>query len=105
MGASSGNSSAAMRGLEQLQTSLRCCGAEMFSDWQESPWSKGEGEKVPPSCCKSPSPLCGVRDHPSNIHYQGCGPALVLLLQERLLLVVGLAVLGLVVQGGGVCLA
>ena len=28
--------------------------------------------QVPDSCCKSPSPGCGARDHPSNIAYTGC---------------------------------
>ena len=39
-----------------------------------SEWHKGEdvlknGSLVPDSCCKTPTLLCGRRDHPSNIHY------------------------------------
>ena len=40
---------------------------------RKSNWS-GEhpGFRVPDSCCKTESPGCGVRDHPSNIPYTGC---------------------------------
>ena len=27
---------------------------------------------MPHTCCKTPSPGCGERDHPSNIEYSGC---------------------------------
>lgn len=58
-----------------IQSNLHCCGAETFSDWQYSVWIKsspGILNKVPDTCCKTPSFLCGKRDHPSNIYYVGC---------------------------------
>jgi hypothetical protein len=53
---------------------FKCCGAVRFGDWIVSEWFKGEdvqrnGNLVPDSCCKTPSFLCGKRDHPSNIQY------------------------------------
>lgn len=50
----------------------KCCGANLFEDWQYSYWQKenlSEGLKVPNSCCKTITPHCGKSDHPSNIHY------------------------------------
>ena len=50
-----------------------CCGAASYLDWADSAWSASQlVAKVPDSCCKSPGPGCGARDHPSNIHYTGC---------------------------------
>lgn len=49
-----------------------CCGALTFSQWRDSRWlQEGQGinNTVPDSCCKTPSPYCGVSDHPSNIWY------------------------------------
>ena len=50
-----------------------CCGAASYLDWADSAWFASQlVAKVPDSCCKSPGPGCGARDHPSNIHYTGC---------------------------------
>ncbi|KAL6265596.1 hypothetical protein P5V15_002391 [Pogonomyrmex californicus] len=56
---------------------FKCCGALRFEDWLVSEWHKDEevlknGSVVPDSCCKTPTLLCGKRDHPSNIQYTGC---------------------------------
>jgi len=53
---------------------FKCCGALRFEDWLVSEWHKDEkvlknGSVVPDSCCKTPTFLCGKRDHPSNIQY------------------------------------
>lgn len=59
--------------VDRIQREFSCCGANSFADWRESNWSKLNPEmKVPDSCCKTESPGCGVRDHPSNIPYTGC---------------------------------
>ncbi|XP_043600853.1 CD151 antigen-like isoform X2 [Bombus pyrosoma] len=63
--------------IDQMQIEFKCCGAVRFEDWLVSEWHKGEdvlkdGSLVPDSCCKTPTHLCGRRDHPSNIHYTGC---------------------------------
>ena len=54
----------------------QCCGADSYRDWaRPGAWHSvawGRGSLVPDSCCKSPAPGCGARDHPSNIHYTGC---------------------------------
>lgn len=49
---------------------FKCCGSHNYSDWKDSVWiQKPENKRlVPDSCCKTPSELCGRRDHPSNIY-------------------------------------
>ena len=52
-----------------------------------SPWKDLNPDlKVPDSCCKSESPGCGVRDHPSNIPYTGCKHKFSAQLSDHLLL-------------------
>jgi len=59
--------------VDTIQREFDCCGAQSFADWRTSNWSAENPEvKVPDSCCKTESPGCGVRDHPSNIPYTGC---------------------------------
>ncbi|XP_078049826.1 CD151 antigen [Augochlora pura] len=63
--------------IDQMQIEFKCCGALRFEDWLVSEWRKDEDvlkdlRLVPDSCCKTPTHLCGRRDHPSNIHYTGC---------------------------------
>jgi len=59
--------------VDRLQEQYSCCGVSSFSDWANSPWQRDHSQlKVPSSCCKTISPGCGWRDHPSNIHYTGC---------------------------------
>lgn len=59
--------------VDRVQQQYLCCGVHSFSDWEGSPWQVlHPGLKVPDSCCKSVSPGCGFRDHPSNIQYTGC---------------------------------
>ncbi|XP_041846434.1 CD151 antigen-like [Melanotaenia boesemani] len=57
--------------VDKLQQEFKCCGSNSSSDWVESKWihfASAEGRKVPDSCCKSLTPRCGLRDHPSNIY-------------------------------------
>lgn len=64
--------------VDQIQIKYECCGSDSYRDWtRPGAWqSEARGRVpaplVPDSCCKSPAPGCGVRDHPSNIHYTGC---------------------------------
>ncbi|XP_071536140.1 CD151 antigen-like [Panulirus ornatus] len=63
------------KAVDSMQKEYHCCGAQIFSEWQDSTWMKKNQSlnvTVPDSCCKTPSPYCGVRDHPSNIWYTGC---------------------------------
>ncbi|MED6266476.1 hypothetical protein CHARACLAT_002539 [Characodon lateralis] len=56
--------------VDKLQQEFKCCGSQNFSDWTVNKWIQ-ESEnlrRVPDSCCKTPSELCGRRDHPSNIY-------------------------------------
>ena len=62
-----------MTAVDSMQQRYSCCGSNSFQDWTSSEWrSKQDFLKVPDSCCKTMSPGCGRRDHPSNIAYTGC---------------------------------
>ena len=94
--------------LDSLQTTVGCCGANSFQDWRRSDWWDSPGRAantVPDSCCKSVSSGCGVRDHPSNIYYTGCGPRLARLAGQHLLLLATLALAISLVQSTGIVLA
>ncbi|XP_034391261.1 CD151 antigen [Cyclopterus lumpus] len=56
--------------VDKLQQEFKCCGSHNSSDWGDCVWIQSAENKrlVPDSCCKSPSNLCGRRDHPSNIY-------------------------------------
>ncbi|KAG7464297.1 CD151 antigen-like isoform X2 [Solea senegalensis] len=56
--------------VDKLQQEFMCCGSGNFSDWRDSVWIQAadNARLVPDSCCKTPSDLCGLRDHPSNIY-------------------------------------
>uniref|UniRef100_A0A671TQQ9 Tetraspanin n=1 Tax=Sparus aurata TaxID=8175 RepID=A0A671TQQ9_SPAAU len=59
------------RAVDKLQQEFKCCGSNSSSDWAESVWIRSRdanGRMVPDSCCKTPTELCGRRDHPSNIY-------------------------------------
>ena len=59
--------------VDAVQQELRCCGLLIFSEWRDSAWAPSSpASLVPDSCCKTQSPGCGGRDHPSNIPYTGC---------------------------------
>ncbi|RMC00232.1 hypothetical protein DUI87_22837 [Hirundo rustica rustica] len=57
--------------VDKLQQEFKCCGSNNYTDWADSLWIKSpeaSGRKVPDSCCKTITDLCGRRDHPSNIY-------------------------------------
>ncbi|KAJ8402932.1 hypothetical protein AAFF_G00362460 [Aldrovandia affinis] len=57
--------------VDKLQQEFKCCGSNSSSDWVESKWvrsAEAKGRAVPDSCCKTPTSICGHRDHPSNIY-------------------------------------
>lgn len=58
------------RAVDKLQQEFKCCGSNSSADWVESTYirSGAKGRKVPDSCCKTITNLCGERDHPSNIY-------------------------------------
>ncbi|XP_058129744.1 CD151 antigen-like [Anopheles ziemanni] len=76
-----GVSESQTQAIDSMQQEFSCCGAVRFEDWRNSVWLRSrrkdlirptEGRLVPDSCCITVSPLCGLRDGPSNIHYTGC---------------------------------
>jgi len=61
--------------IDFLQEQFHCCGAVAFEDWKYSTWKAQNlsgPNLVPDSCCKTVTPNCGTRTHPSNINYSGC---------------------------------
>lgn len=40
------------RALDNIQTTLKCCGAKSYTDWGKSPYFKTNG--IPQSCCEMP---------------------------------------------------
>merc|ERR1711874_875019 len=94
--------------IDDLQSTFRCCGADSFEDWRHSQWWRSElklSNKVPDSCCKTVSGLCGVRDHPSNIYYPGCAHKLSRLVGDHLLLIGSIALVICLVESAGVILS
>lgn len=76
--------------INYIQQNLKCCGAQSFSDWKHSKWLRDRPEimnKVPDSCCKTFSLLCGKSDRPSNIYYAGCEDKVALILKVSLWIV------------------
>ena len=60
------------KSIDEIQSTHSCCGALIFTEWREtSLWyvTASKRNVVPDSCCKTQSPECGRRDHPSNIYY------------------------------------
>lgn len=54
-----------------LPLQFKCCGSNNSHDWTVSKYlvsGQAEGRAVPDSCCKTITPHCGKRDHPSNIY-------------------------------------
>lgn len=50
---------------------FKCCGSNNSHDWMASVYissKQAEDRVVPDSCCKTITPHCGKRDHPSNIY-------------------------------------
>ncbi|XP_054609648.1 tetraspanin-11 isoform X2 [Dunckerocampus dactyliophorus] len=78
--------------VDKLQQDFKCCGSDNYQDWTTSVYimsKHGRGRLVPDSCCKSMTPDCGVRDHPSNIYNVegGCITKLEQFLADHLLVI------------------
>ncbi|XP_059472202.1 CD151 antigen-like [Neocloeon triangulifer] len=96
------------KAIDQLQLEFKCCGAVRFEDWKFSRWLKENPSVknlVPDSCCISRIENCGVRDHPSNIYYNGCIYRLANEMSEHLNILGGVGLGFSVVQIFGLVLA
>ncbi|XP_063960744.1 CD151 antigen-like [Lytechinus pictus] len=90
--------------VDDLQNSFNCCGAASFEDWTKSEWKingLAGNRSVPESCCKTISPYCSIRTHPSNIYQQGCVVGLSLIVEDHLIIIgaVSLAIAGAEIMG------
>uniref|UniRef100_W5NJL2 Tetraspanin n=1 Tax=Lepisosteus oculatus TaxID=7918 RepID=W5NJL2_LEPOC len=78
--------------VDRLQQDFKCCGSNNASDWQYSVYissPEAENRVVPDSCCKTITPHCGLRAHPSNIYKVegGCITKLEQFLADHLLII------------------
>ncbi|XP_075043941.1 CD151 antigen [Mixophyes fleayi] len=78
--------------VDKLQQEFKCCGSNNSQDWKDSVWIQSPDASkrlVPDSCCKSVTPECGVRDHPSNIYKVegGCITKLEAFIRSHLLII------------------
>ncbi|KAJ0056975.1 hypothetical protein NL108_000790 [Boleophthalmus pectinirostris] len=92
--------------VDRLQQDFKCCGSNNSRDWTVSAYilsKESEGRVVPDSCCKTMTPFCGKRDHPSNIYKVegGCITKLEKFLADHLLVIgaVGIGVACLQLAG------
>lgn len=92
--------------VDKLQQDFKCCGSNNSHDWTLSVYissKHAEGRLVPDSCCKTITPKCGKRDHPSNIYKVegGCITKLEQFLADHLLIIgaVGIGVACLQICG------
>uniref|UniRef100_A0A3P8VI87 Tetraspanin n=1 Tax=Cynoglossus semilaevis TaxID=244447 RepID=A0A3P8VI87_CYNSE len=92
--------------VDRLQQDFKCCGSNNSHDWVASVYissKQAENRVVPDSCCKTITPVCGRRDHPSNIYKVegGCITKLEQFLADHLLVIgaVGIGVACLQLAG------
>ncbi|XP_056132580.1 tetraspanin-11 isoform X3 [Lampris incognitus] len=92
--------------VDKLQQDFKCCGSNNSQDWLQSVYissAQAERRVVPDSCCKTITPQCGRRDHPSNIYKVegGCITRLEQFLADHLLVIgaVGIGVACLQLAG------
>ncbi|XP_026219635.1 tetraspanin-11 isoform X1 [Anabas testudineus] len=95
--------------VDRLQQDFKCCGSNNSHDWMASVYissKQAELRVVPDSCCKTITPLCGKRDHPSNIYKVegGCITKLEQFLADHLL-VIGAVGIGVACLQKGACQA
>ncbi|XP_073245825.1 CD151 antigen-like [Porites lutea] len=70
-----GSSDDVTKSFDSLHQNLKCCGGFSYASWNTTSWKQmpeNENLSVPNSCCKTITPACGRRDHPSNIYRKGC---------------------------------
>ncbi|CAM9468205.1 CD151 antigen-like [Lampetra fluviatilis] len=92
--------------VDKLQQEFKCCGSKNYQDWASSRYIRSAASNdrlVPDSCCKTRTPSCGKRTHPSNIYNVegGCITKLEKFLSDHLLIIgaVGIGVACLQVLG------
>ncbi|XP_053576180.1 CD151 antigen [Bombina bombina] len=78
--------------VDKLQQEFKCCGSNNSRDWADSVWIKSpdaNSRAVPDSCCKTVTPGCGGRYHPSNIYLVegGCITKLESFIRSHLLII------------------
>jgi len=101
--------------VDHLQSRFQCCGVvssqsnEPWKYWQQCNWWTNQElrkeNKVPDSCCRTQTPNCGKRDHPSNIYRSGCISRITQIAKDHLIIIGALAIGICLVQLIGIILA
>lgn len=81
--------------MDDIQSTLRCCGVNNYTDWQVTPWGVGHGEnKLPHSCCQwTVQGVCSTNQAEAHLFKVGCYRLVLNFVMENLR-VIGLGVLG-----------
>lgn len=59
--------------VDDIQSTLGCCGLTNYTDWQGTPWGQGHPDKLPYSCCQfTTEAVCSVHKETAAVHRMGC---------------------------------
>lgn len=59
--------------VDDIQSTLWCCGLTNYTDWQGTPWGRGHPDKLPYSCCQFTfKGVCAANDESAFMHTTGC---------------------------------
>ncbi|KAI4897337.1 hypothetical protein NFI96_015486 [Prochilodus magdalenae] len=78
------NNTEVKKGLDKIQTELKCCGAANSTDWENY---QPDHVSVPDSCCKNISTNCGSKamNDGNKIYLEGCQPVIEKILRQNIL--------------------
>lgn len=59
--------------VDDIQSTLWCCGLTNYTDWQGTPWGQGHPDKLPYSCCQfTTEAVCSAYKETAAVHRTGC---------------------------------
>jgi hypothetical protein len=80
-----GKNSAQTAAIDDIQSTLQCCGLTNYTDWKVTPWGRGHTGKLPHSCCRSTSDaICSDRKETAVLYRTGCYRLVVSFIYENL---------------------
>lgn len=80
-----GKNSAQTAAIDDIQSTLQCCGLTNYTDWQATPWGRGHTGKLPHSCCHSTrDAICSHRKETADLYRTGCYRLVVSFIYENL---------------------
>jgi len=80
-----GKNSAQTAAIDDIQSTLQCCGLTNYTDWKITPWGRGHTGKLPHSCCHSTrDAICADRRETADLYRTGCYHIVVSFIYENL---------------------